>query len=93
MNDFSLSALPFKPESLGSSSVKVLTVHEVSVLSSLRWSQFDGGQPQLTDQLSRPPVTSGRYLAKRDETQQRRQQWGQCWINVMLFLQTVSYFK
>ena len=82
MNDFSLSALPFKTESLGSSSVKVLTVHEVSVL---RWSQ-------LTDQLSRPPVTSGRYLAKQAETQQRRQQWGQCWINVMLFLQTVSYF-
>ena len=72
--------------------MKVLTVHEVSVLSSLRWSQFDGGQPQLTDQLSRPPVTSSWYLAKQDETQQRRQQWGQCWINVMLFLQTVSYF-
>ena len=52
MNDFSLSALPFKPESLGSSSVKVLTVHEVSVLSSLRWSQFVGGQPQNQKQKS-----------------------------------------
>ena len=74
MNDFSLSALPFKPESLGSSSVKV-------------------GEPQLTDQLSRPPVTSSWYLAKQDETQQRRQQWGQCWINVMLFLQSVLLHK
>ena len=56
--------------------MKVLTVHEVSVLSSLlRWSQFDGYQPQLTDQLSRPPATSGRYMDKQDETQQRRQQW------------------
>ena len=39
--------------------MKVLTVHEVSVLSSLRWSQFVGGQPQLTDQLILPSPLAG----------------------------------
>ena len=59
MKDFSWSALPLKPESLGTICVKVLTVHEVCVLSGLRVSQFVGGHPQLTDQLSGPDVWSG----------------------------------